>query len=43
MAGAAPQTHTGEDGGDIRVVIRQIFDETYVDVGPSDTTAKLAN
>jgi hypothetical protein len=40
--GKPTQAHTGEDGNDIRVVIRQITDETDV-VGPSGTTAKLAS
>jgi hypothetical protein len=26
--GRAPQVHSGEDGGDIRVIIRQIIDVT---------------
>jgi hypothetical protein len=41
--GRAAQAHTGEDGGDIRVVIRQIVEGTDVDVEPSATTAKLAS
>ena len=36
----APQPHAGEDGGDIRIIIRQIVEETDVDVAPSGTTAK---
>jgi len=41
--GRAPQAHTGEDSGDIRVIIRQIVEENDVDVGPSGTTAKLVS
>jgi hypothetical protein len=25
--GRAPQVHTGDDGGDIRIIIRQLFDD----------------
>ena len=32
--GRAPQAHTGEDGGDIRVVIRQIVEAAEVDLTP---------
>ena len=41
--GRAPQPHTGEGGKDVRVVIRQVAEETDVDVGPSSATAKLAS
>ena len=41
--GRAPQPHTGEDGKDVRVVIRQVAEETDVDVGPSSPSAKLAS
>jgi len=33
----------GEDGNDIRVVIRQVAEETDVDVGPGSPSAKLAS
>jgi len=41
--GKAVQPISGEYGGDIRIIIRQIVEGTDVDVAPSGTTAKLAS
>ena len=41
--GRAAQPHTGEDGNDIRVVIRRIIDVAEVDPLPTGTTARLVN
>jgi hypothetical protein len=40
--GRATQAHTGENGGDIRVVIRRIAEETDDDVGLNGATVKPA-
>ena len=41
--GKAVQPVAGEDGGDIRIIIRQIAEVADVDLSPIGTPAKLAN
>jgi hypothetical protein len=36
--GRAPQVHSGEDGGDIRITIRQLIDNTVKVPGKDDDT-----
>jgi len=40
--GRAPQPHTGEDGKDIRVVIRQITEETEAGAVPGGARASVS-